>query len=149
MTNGSGSVTSSIVTLMVTVRTPTVTNQPADLSVLAGAEVGLTVGASGTPPLSFQWLRNGIALTNGGNLSGATSTTLSLSNVQTNDSGSYTAIVTNLGGSATSRLASLTVSITPISPAITSQPASQSVALGGDVVFNLSATGTMPLSYQW
>jgi hypothetical protein len=56
--------------------------------------VGFTyVGGSGT--VTIQWYRNGIALTNGGDISGATSTTLSIANFNEDDVGSYYAIVTD------------------------------------------------------
>ena len=37
----------------------------------------------------------------------------------------------------------------PIPPAIISQPASQSVAVGSTATFVVSASGTAPLNYQW
>ncbi len=149
VTNSVGVATSIVASLTVLVTPPSVISQPADLSVLVGTNVNFSVAASGTPPLSFQWVRNGLMLTNAGNVSGATAADLALSNVQTNDSGSYSVIITNSGGSATSRLASLTVSVTPVAPAIVTNPASQSVSLGADVSFYVSATGTVPLTYQW
>ena len=48
-------------------------------------------------------------LTDGGNLSGTTGPALTLTNVQTNDAGSYQVVVTNSVGSVTSAVASLTV----------------------------------------
>jgi len=36
-----------------------------------------------------------------------------------------------------------------IPPSITAQPQSQSIGLGADATFNVTATGTAPLSYQW
>ena len=41
------------------------------------------------------------------------------------------------------------VSSTPISPAITMHPLSQTVASGQAAIFNVVATGTAPLTYQW
>ena len=57
-----------------------------------------TVSASGSAPLSYQWLRNGANVTNGGNVIGATSSTLTLTNVQIGNAGSYTVAVSNPGG---------------------------------------------------
>ena len=51
---------------------------------------GAVYVASGTAPLSYQWRFNGT------NLSGATSSALALSNVQTNNSGSYAVVVSNI-----------------------------------------------------
>ena len=41
----------------------------------------LTVGAFGGTPLSYQWQKNGSPLSNGGNISGATTATLTISNL--------------------------------------------------------------------
>ena len=43
----------------------------------------------------------------------------------------------------------ITTTITNASPVITAQPVSQSVAVGTDVSFNVIASGTLPLNYQW
>ena len=56
----------------------------------------LSVAASGTEPLSYQWWKNGT------NLSGATKTSLTLTNVARCDSGSYSVLVTNVADSVPS-----------------------------------------------
>ena len=105
-----------------------------------GQSASFAVGASGTAPLSYQWNLNGTAL------SGATDASLALTNVQATDAGSYTAVVTNPGGSITSAVATLTVNILP---GITTQPLSQTVTQGQNASFSVGASGTAPLSYQW
>ena len=65
--------------------------------------------ASGTAPLTYLWKKNGGHLTDGGSLSGATTAIWALSNLITGDAGSYTVVVTNAGGTATSNAATLTV----------------------------------------
>src|SRR5439155_3277008 len=77
---------------------------------------------------------------------GQTNSSLLLSAVQTADEGGYSVIVTNLAGSATSQVATLTVLVPP---AITRQPASQTVLAGSPVTFSIMATGTATLAYQW
>jgi hypothetical protein len=67
------------------------------------------VGASGTVPLNYQWKKNGSNLTDGGNVSGATTNVLTLRNVQDPDMGSYTVVITNTAGSTNSSVATLTV----------------------------------------
>src|ERR1019366_8451579 len=62
---------------------PTIITQPASLAVSAGATVAFTVTAVGTPPLSYQWQFSGT------NIAGATGTSLTLSNVQSAQAGSY------------------------------------------------------------
>ena len=65
------------------------------------------------------------------------------------DSGNYRAVVSNAAGAAASTTAVLNVQTGPVAPAITSQPASQTVVTGGSALFGVIATGTAPLSYQW
>jgi Bacterial Ig domain/Immunoglobulin domain len=126
-----------------TVTAPTITTQPVSQTVVAGANVTFTVGATGTAPLSYQWQKNSV------NISGATSSSLTLAAVTSASSGSYRAIVSNSAGSATSAAATLTVTTTATAPSITTQPVSQSVNAGANVTFTVGATGTAPLSYQW
>ncbi|HWW75237.1 MAG TPA: immunoglobulin domain-containing protein, partial [Pyrinomonadaceae bacterium] len=122
---------------------PSITQQPVSQTVPAGSNVSFSVAADGTAPLSYQWQKNGAAL------AGATAPTLTLTNVQGADSGSYRVVVSNAAGTATSTTAVLNVQTGPVAPAITSQPASQTVVTGGSALFNVIATGTAPLSYQW
>src|SRR5262249_5196010 len=63
----------------------------------------------GTQPFSYQWLRNSNNLTDMANVSGATSDTLRLSNIQLSDAGDYSVIITNVSGSVTSSIAVLAV----------------------------------------
>ena len=90
--------------------------------------------------VSYQWQFDGT------NIAGATNATLALTSLQTNESGSYSVIVTNVAGSTTSSNAVVTVFDLP---AITVQPLSQETLQGSNVVFSVTATGTPPLTYQW
>jgi hypothetical protein len=67
------------------------------------------VVAAGSPAPTLQWQKDGVNLTNGGRISGATSDALTLTNLLSSDAGSYVAIATNSGGSVTSNAATLTV----------------------------------------
>ena len=82
---------------------PVITQQPTNLTVLAGTTVSFGIGLTGGEPFSYQWLKDGTPI------SGATTNPLTLVAVQTNDAGSYWVIVTNVAGSATSSKATLTV----------------------------------------
>lgn len=64
-------------------------------------------------------------------------------------SGSYTVVVTNATGSATSKAATLTVTPIGIAPVITLQPQPQTAESGSTVIFAVTATGTPVPSYQW
>ncbi len=140
VTNAFGSVTSGTATLTVT--TPvTITSQPASVSVIPGASPVLSVGAAGTAPISYQWLKNGVPI------SGATASTYTLSNVQLLDSGAaYSVVVGNPVGSATSATATLSVSLPVV---IMSQPSGRTVSVGASTMFSVSATGSVPFTYQW
>src|SRR6185295_10113538 len=85
-------------------------------------------------------------LVNGGGVSGATTTNLTLSNIQGAQAGLYTVVASNAAGTATSSGATLNV-IT--APAITNQPLSQNVVAATTVNFTVGALGMGTLSYQW
>ncbi|WP_158305415.1 RHS repeat-associated core domain-containing protein [Opitutus terrae] len=75
---------------------PAIIWHPQSQTVTAGINISLTVVASGAAPLSYQWKRNGVDITN------ATGSALALNNVQAADLGSYTVVVSNAIGSALS-----------------------------------------------
>jgi hypothetical protein len=147
--NGYGSVTSSPSVLTVS-SAPVVTVQPLSQTNNAGATVNFTVTATGTAPLAYQWQAfSGTGYTNlssTGSFSGANTNTLTITSIADANALTYQVIITNSSGAVTSSPATLTV-IDP--PAITVQPASTSVTLNGMVNFNVTATGTAPLNYQW
>jgi sugar lactone lactonase YvrE len=145
ITNTWGSVTSSVATLVV-VLPPKITDQPNSVAVTNGSPAGFSILATGTAPLSYQWQKNGVRLSDGGTLSGSQSTNLVLSAATILDVGNYEAIVTNAWGSVTSSTAMLTVVSAPV---ITQQPTNQTTATGGVARFSVAALGTSPLGYQW
>ncbi len=96
-------------TAAVTGTPPTITTQPASQTVNSGSSVAFSVVATGTEPISYQWLFNS------NTIAGATNSTLNLSNVISTQAGTYTVSVTNIAGSTTSNGATLTVN-TPAPP---------------------------------
>jgi hypothetical protein len=143
VSNAAGSQTSNAVTLTVTAGAvgPTITSQPASQTVTVGATATFSVAATGTAPLTYQWSKSGAAI------AGATGATYTTPATVSGDNGAtFTVKVSNVAGSQTSSAATLTVNVPP---AITTQPASISVALGLTATFSVVATGTAPLSYQW
>src|SRR5207248_1181724 len=98
------------------------------------------VVASGSAPLSYQWMKNGIALANGGIVNGATAATLTLTGVGSSDAGNYSVVVSNSAGSATSTAATLTI-IGPAPPTITTNPQNTSVGMGQSASFSVAAAG--------
>ena len=93
---------------------PSITTQPTNQAVMVTSNAAFSVTATGDAPLAYQWFKNNGKLANGGNVSGATTNTLSLTNVSVTNPGYYQVIVTNLAGSATSSVATLTVSNLPL-----------------------------------
>ncbi|MGA2174598.1 MAG: immunoglobulin domain-containing protein [Verrucomicrobiota bacterium] len=134
-----GSVTSAVATLTV-LYPPSITVQPASEAAGIGYSAAFTVTADGTDPLSYQWQFDGT------NLSGATDSILTLTNVSTNEAGNYTVVVTNNYGSVTSAVAALTVGLAPV---IDSEPASQTALAAGTASFTVAVSGTGPFTYQW
>ena len=123
-------------------------SQPVGSTVSPGSPVVLTVQAMGAPPLVYQWWRDALPLTNGGQLSGATNDSLSIAAAGSDDAGSYYVIVTNDSGSVTSSVAILTLTTDTRPPGILSQPASLSLLPGQNATFQVTATGSS-LAYNW
>ncbi|HMJ88732.1 MAG TPA: immunoglobulin domain-containing protein, partial [Candidatus Acidoferrum sp.] len=88
---------------------PAITSQPASQNVVEGSTATFNVSVTGQTPLSYQWLRNGIALSDGPLVKGARTTPLVLSNVQPAQIGLFSVIIGNSGGSVASASASLNV----------------------------------------
>ena len=124
---------------------PGIVVQPADQAINAGSTAVFTVTATGGTPLAYQWRTNGVDLNEGGRVSGAHTTTLSISNVIQGDSAAYSVRVTNSYGSVTSDVAMLTIN----DPVILTQPIGQVLPAGTNATFQVVASGTPSLTYQW
>ncbi|HEU4632784.1 MAG TPA: Ig-like domain repeat protein, partial [Flavisolibacter sp.] len=140
--NGSIMMTGSV---DVTINTaPSITTQPQSVTNGIGCGASFTVAATGTPPLSYQWRKNGT------NINGATTDTYSIGSIVSGDGGNYDVVITNACGSVTSSAAVLTVypSLTAGSHNTTSVDACM-----GYSAPSLDVTGTTggkaPYSYQW
>jgi hypothetical protein len=134
----SPSVTSTAVSLTVDAA-PIINTQPQAQTVCAGANATFTVGASGSG-LTYQWRRNG------SDISGANSSTYTITGVTAANAGNYDVVVsTSCNTTVTSAIAALAVNAPP---AIGTQPQNQAVCAGGTATFSVSATGT-GLAYQW
>jgi hypothetical protein len=144
-TNSAGSATSNgaVLTVNSAQSAPVFTTQPASQTVIVGAAVTFTAAASGMPAPTYQWRKNGI------NLSGATSAAYTIPSAAASNAGTYTVVATNSAGSATSNGAVLTVNSAQSAPVFTTQPASQTMPVGGSVTFNASASGSPTPTYQW
>ena len=98
---------------------PAANPPPALTNALVGSSVTVSFVGQGLAPLSYQWLRNGTNLTDGGDISGSMTGTLSINPVFSSDVGSYALVISNIWGALTSSVTVLTVQppeITIISP---------------------------------
>jgi hypothetical protein len=141
ITNSAGSTNASATLTVNDAATgPLITFDPQSMTVSNGAPAGFSVTATGTPPLSYQWLKGASALV------GATASSYNLASVTTNDAGIYSVLVTNIAGSVTSKVATLTVLF---APSIVTPPHALTVTNGDNALFTVAAGGSPPLTYQW
>lgn len=156
VTNSAGSVTSTAATLTVnaaaptpppapppvtpTANAPVIVAQPASQTATVGGSATFSVTATGTAPLSYQWRKNGIAIT------AATAASLTLANLQAGDAGSYHVAVANTAGSVVSTSATLTINTPPV---FSSHPASRTLTVGSPLALAATVSGTPPPAYQW
>ena len=120
---------------------PYITNQPSIISVFAGSNATMTVGAIGTAPMSYQWSFGGTAIAN------ATNSTLIVSNAQSINEGYYQITLANDVGTATSL--PIILRVLPSKALIVSGPVPVSVPAGSQAVFNANVIGSAPLTLQW
>ncbi len=119
--------------------TPTITLQPRSVEATAGSDVTFAVSADSRGPMTYQWYHNDIAIP------GATSATVSVPSVDTDDQGRYHAVVTTQGEGAASAAAQLTVR--GAGPRFDREPAGAAVAVGGTSTLRAHAIGAT--AYQW
>jgi len=139
-----GSSTFCNITLSNSSMAPSIITQPKSQSVTAGQMATFSVATTGSTPLTYQWMKNGVSI------SGANSSNYSTPVTTIADNGAqFTVSVSNASGTASSNSALLTVTAPIIAPAITLQPLAQSVTVGQAATFSVATTGTAPMTYQW
>ncbi len=126
---------------------PQITAQPLGQSVFAGADVQFSVAVFGGQPLFYQWQKDGFNLSDGGIVSNSAGRVLSLRNVSATEVGSYSVVVSNSFGFASSLGAFLAV--TSSAPYIVVQPTNQTLAAGARALLGVTVLGNLPLKYQW
>jgi hypothetical protein len=127
--------------------TPT---QPSNQAVCVGQTATFSIGAPGAT--GYQWQHNGVGIADGpgslcaggGTVSGSTTATLTITNAQVCDAGTFTCVVSNTCGSNTSGAAVLAVSGPPTNP---QPPNSQAICAGQTAIFAVVAPGAT--AYQW
>jgi hypothetical protein len=125
---------------------PSITTQPQSRTIQSGDTTLLSVSASGTSPLSYQWYTGARGVTTNP-VPGGTSSTINVSPPTTT---SYWVRVTGQCGTPADSVA-VTVTVTPpcVAPSITNQPQSVNSSAGKPVSLNVAASGTAALTYQW
>ena len=145
VSNSAGSDMSATITMTVNpiIVAPTIELQPSNVIAEIGDSVGLSVGVTGSAPMTFQWFFNGVAI------NGATLSTLSLGNVTLEVNGNYTVEITNASGSVLSNVARVQVIVPGVAPRVIGHPRSANVVEGDITAFAVVAIGTETLRYQW
>lgn len=134
--------TSQVATLSV-LAPPGIGVQPQNTACVVGSNTTLSVTPTGTAPFSYQWLKDGTNVFNGGRISGATNNLLAIAATITNDSGGYHVIITNAVGSVTSSVAVLTVLVPPAITSATNVVGRQGLYLS----FTNTATGSTNITF--
>jgi hypothetical protein len=119
---------------------PVITLQPVSVTVMPGQTTNFTVSAVGQPPLGYQWLFNGLDLTNGLTVSGSQTAQLTISNVTALNAGPYQVVVSNAVGVVTSQVARLTIGYPP--PAIALLTPTNGTTFGAPANIALAATAS-------
>ncbi|MGC8744958.1 MAG: immunoglobulin domain-containing protein [Verrucomicrobiia bacterium] len=119
---------------------PEVKTEPSDTLAYEQHNITLSVIATGSGPLSYQWYFEGYSL------GGETNRQLTLTSISMDQAGGYYVVVTNQYGAATSRVATLTV-VGP--PTIELDPVDVSITRGQTAIFEVSALSDVPMTYQW
>jgi len=144
VTDSLGHATSSPATLTVDPAAGVaITTQPQSQTGYVGQMLQLSVVATGSPTLSYQWQKNGAAI------AGATGSTYTTP-VQTagNNGDSFTVVISNPVNTVTSAAAVLTIN-PAVAPGITQQPVSLSVLVNDPANFTVAVSGSSPFTYQW
>ena len=116
---------------------PGITVPPRSQTNRLGTTATFSITATGTQPLAYQWQFYSSLL------AGQTNPMLVLTNVQVSNAGNYAVVVTNVDGSATSAVATLTVLVPPTVVARVGYPTYQSVSLGANMTFVFSGSSTL------
>lgn len=133
--------------VFVRAQAPTTGNITGFANVTTGSTVTLTANVIGYPAPTFQWRKDGVNLTDGGNISGSTSTTLTITNLQAADAGLYTLVATNGLGSTVS--GPVLLALPGTAPSLLTQPSNRLVAVGENAPFVVAVGGNPTPTLQW
>lgn len=128
-----------------------ITEQPQDIEACEGTNITFSVTAtpSGGTSLSYQWRKNGQLLQDNSRISGSTTNTLTISDINLTDNGVYDVQITNHPTEFTKNSAPANLTVMT-KPSITLQPPTiLNLNTGDTLTLSVEAEGTEPLSYQW
>ena len=117
-----------------------ITQQPQPARAISGETAVLRVAAEGSEPLAYQWLFNN------SQIAGGISPELTVTNVGSENEGSYQVVISNPAGSVVSDEARLVV-VQLVQ--ILAQPEGAVKTRGEELSLEVAASGTQPLLYQW
>jgi hypothetical protein len=137
--NSHGFALSNPVRLTVSTR-PLFITHPIAQTIASGTPVSLNVQNSGPQPFFYQWVLNGAPIP------GANDPTYRVPAAHFTNSGSYSVVVTNGIGAATSNPALISVNSAPV---VLSEPIDQQISSGSPASFSANIVGTQPLHFQW
>jgi hypothetical protein len=119
---------------------PMITLDLEDFIVLPGDEVRFLVAAEGTPPLSYTWYKDNEQIPE------VDGPELHITSVEPADAGSYHVVIANAATAVSSRVATL---IVVLPPEFQSHPVDISRLAGESALFEVSVTGTAPITFEW
>lgn len=117
--------------------------QPTDQALLLGQNAAFHIEVSNTPA-AIQWRKDGEPLNDGDRISGAQTTTLTISGMQSSDQGEYDCVVSNDCSSLTSDVAELTCR-----PVFTQSPTGGTFQAGRTIVLTAAVASEDAVSYRW
>jgi hypothetical protein len=119
-----------------------ITVQPINKNIPTGGSDSLTVTATGTGILSYQWYKDGAAIV------GATSSTYTISSASGANAGNYYVVASNAYGSETSSIVTVTSSGLS-APSFATQPTAQNVDAGSTFTLTTAVSGAPTPTYKW
>lgn len=123
---------------------PVLVSEPTGAQGYVGLPFELSISASGSGELTYQWYKNAAIL------EGQTSPTLRIETTVGSDAGIYSVVVSNAYGQVASSAYEVTLSDPPAPPSITSQPSSRVIGEGSYFAgFSVSVSSSLPVTYQW
>ena len=147
LSDSRGMTAQGAIDISVNAAAPVISVEPADVTLTEGDTLTLSVKATGTEPLAYQWYFKGSSDAAEQRLPGATQPTLTLSGVNAaKNAGSY---LVRINESVSSRVAIVTVRPKSAEVSIIQQSSATTVVEGETLNLTVEVSGPEPLAYQW